>query len=283
MENKCIENSQLPPDPPPPVASATRPHGEITALLVEQGFLTDEQVGYVTRIQSKLSNAKPILDVIKELELVTDEQIRGVIRSNISVIRIGDLLTELGFISSEDLQVALEMQNKETPPKKLGEVLIEHNFLEERKLIEVLSLQLGFACIEPEFTAIDRALFSKGALATYKTHNFIPIRVEENETLIAFADPLDHNVIDQARNIFGPSINPAIASRRSIHKAIMKIKPEKDNQRLHACGKDSTVSVVNGIIAAAINSGSVSDIHIEPMADRLRVRFRKDGAHLFRL
>ena len=268
---------------PAAVVSSTpligRSHGKIAALLVEQGLLKDEQLVYAARIQSKLPSSRPILDVIKELELVTDEQIREVIRSNLSKIRIGDLLIELGLITGEDLQVALAVQKEETPRKKLGEVLVEHNFLEEQKLIEVLSLQMGYLYIEPEFARIDKILFSKGSVPSYKAHNFIPVRVEEDEILVAFADPLDHNDIDEARKLFGPYINTAIATKRSIHRAIRKISPEKDT-RVHGYGHDSAVAVVNEIILAAIKAANVSDIHIEPMADRLRVRFRRDGVLL---
>ncbi len=268
---------------PPPAPPVSRSHGKISTLMIEQGLLTDEQIRYAARIQSKLSTPKPILDVIKELKLVTDEQIRSIIRANLSTIRIGDLLIELGLISGDDLQVALAIQKEETPRKKLGEVLVEHNFLEEQKLIEVLSLQMGYIYIEPEFTDIDKVLFSKGVADTYNAHNFIPIRVEEDEILVAFADPLDHNDIDEARNIFGPYINTAIATKRSIHRAIKKIRPDTDKKQLYTPKNDSAVSVVNEIIQAAIKSANVSDIHIEPMTDRLRVRFRRDGVlHLYK-
>lgn len=270
-KNSKKESSAVTTSPP-----VVRQHGEIAALLVDQGLLKDEQLVYAARIQSKLASPKPILDVIKELGLVSDEQIRGIIRSNLSKIRIGDLLIELGLITNDDLQVALAVQNEETPRKKLGEVLVEHNFLEERKLIEVLSLQMGYIYIEPEFVHIDRVLFSKGSVPLYQAHNFIPIRVEEDEILVAFADPLDHHDIDEARKLFGPYINTAIATKRSIQRAIQKIKPAKET-RLHSYGNDSAVKVVNEIIMAAIKAANVSDIHIEPMADRLRVRFRRDG------
>jgi len=273
------ENSKQPASANSTPPAAGRQHGEIAALLVEQGLLKDDQLVYAARVQSKLASPKPILDVIKELDLVTDDQIRGIIRSNLSKIRIGDLLIELGLITSDDLQVALAVQKGETPRKKLGEVLVEHNFLDERKLIEVLSLQMGYVYIEPEFVHIDRVLFSKGSVPAYKAHNFIPIRVEEDEILVAFADPLDHNDIDEARKLFGPYINTAIATKRSIHRALRKISPEKKT-KLHNYGHDSAVAVVNEIIMAAIKATSVSDIHIEPMADRLRVRFRRDGVLL---
>jgi len=203
----------------------------------------------------------------------------GIIRSNLRTIRIGDLLIELGLITADDLQTALSIQKEEIPRKKLGEVLVEHNFLEEQKLIEVLSLQMGYLYIEPEFVHIDRVLFSKGLVPSYQSHNFIPIRVEEDEILIAIADPLDHNDIDEARRLFGPYINTAIATKRSIHRAIKKIKPEQES-KLFSYKSESAVKVVNEIILAAINASSVSDIHIEPLADRLRVRFRRDGVLL---
>ncbi|MCP3951659.1 MAG: Flp pilus assembly complex ATPase component [Desulfobacterales bacterium] len=276
MNRKQSANQKRAASAVPTTPPVTRQHGEIAALLIEKGLLETEQLAYAARIQSKLSSPKPILDVIKELKLVTDEQIRSIIRSNLSAIKIGDLLIELGLITSDELQVALALQKEETPRKKLGEVLVDHNFLEEQKLIEVLSLQMGYPYIEPEFVHIDRVLLSRGSLQSYKAHNFIPIRVEDDELLVAFADPLDPDDINEARNLFGSYINTAIATKRSIHRAIKKISPETDTL-LHSYQNESAMGVVNEIILAAIQADNVSDIHIEPMADRLRVRFRRDG------
>ena len=60
----------------PPKASGSQSRqapGQISAILMEEGQLTEKQLTYALRIQSKLETPRPLLDVLKELEYVTDE------------------------------------------------------------------------------------------------------------------------------------------------------------------------------------------------------------------
>ncbi|MDP3284814.1 MAG: hypothetical protein Q8M56_10345, partial [Desulfobacterales bacterium] len=199
--------------------------GEIVSILLREGYLTKKQVEYAARVQSKVHTSKTMLSVIKELKYITDEVIRKTIRENLSAVRIGDLLVELGLISPSDLEAGLNLQAEEKPKKKLGEVLVNHNFIDEYKMIEVLSLQLGFPLVEPEFTEIDRELFSKATINIYESHNFLPLRREGDKIMVAFADPLDHRDLDVANNIFNNKVLPAITTRKSIREALNRLQP----------------------------------------------------------
>ncbi len=251
--------------------------GEIISILLREGYLTRKQVEYAARVHSKVHTSKTMLSVIKELEYITDEHIRKTIRENLSAVRIGDLLVELGLISHSDLEAGLNLQAEEKPKKKLGEVLVNHNFIDEHKMIEVLSLQLGFPFVEPEFTEIDRELFSKANISLYETHNFVPIRLEADRVMVAFADPLDHRDLDMANNIFNNKVLPAITTRKSIREAINRLQPKDKSRRITTREGESIVQIVDSIIMSAIHESNVSDIHFEPMKDRFRIRFRMDG------
>jgi len=256
--------------------NATQDYGEIVNILIKDGFLTLQQVDYALRVHAKLEFPKPLLDVIKTLEFVTDEQIRQAIRNHRLSMRIGNLLVELGYLAQEDLETAFSIQKEKQSGQKLGEILIEQHFIEERTLIEALSLQMGFPFVEPEFTGVDRELFSRAPFKWYEVHDIVPIRREAENVLVAFADPLDQKEIDAAQQIFGPNLLPGIALRKEIRKAISKsLKGPRESDEI-AMDDDSVVGIVNSIIYDAIKNGA-SDIHIEPLADRLRVRCRLDG------
>ena len=122
----------------------TQDHGEVVKVLLLDNILTQKQLQYALRVHAKLKTPEPILNVLKELRYVTDEQIQQTIRNHIASIRIGSLLVELGLIKPADLEASLNIQATEKPKRKLGEVLVAHNFIDERKMIDVLSLQLGF-------------------------------------------------------------------------------------------------------------------------------------------
>jgi len=252
--------------------------GKIIALLIEVGLLTKTQVQYASRVQSKLRTEKPLLEIIKELNYLTDGQLRKALRENPLSIHIGDFLVELGLITNRDLDLVLQLQKKETPMRKLGEVMVAHNLIEERKLIAELSLLLGFPFVEPDVSEIDPNLLTRGAIAQYQAHSFFPVRREGEKIIVAFADPMDPQDIDAAVEALGMPVIPAITTNLSINAAIAHLENEKKaGTRTAAETGESVVNILNTIIVNAIEATDVSDIHIDPMVDRLRVRFRVDG------
>ncbi len=249
--------------------------GEIIEILIKEKCLTLEQARYALRVQSKLEVPRPLVDVVKQLDYVTDDDIRNTLQTHPVSMRIGSFLRELGYISESDLQTAINIQKEKKGNKKLGEVLIEQNSIDERTFLDVLSLKLGFPLIEVEFVKIDRALFSQVPAKWYDLHHFIPVRKDKEKVLIAFADPMDREDITAAQQIFGEAISIGIASARSIRKAVIRARRHDSDKRTEV-DKDSVVEIVNSIIIAAINDDA-SDIHIEPWKEKLRIRFRRDG------
>jgi len=250
--------------------------GEIVTLLLREGHLSKEQLGYADRVRSKLEAPHLFLDVIKELKYITADQIKDVLRANIGSIHIGNLLFEFGHISKEDLQASLKIQASQKTKKKLGEILVTNNFIEERSLIEVLSLQLGIPLAELELTEVDQGIASKASVPLYEAHDFVPVCRKGHEILVAFADPMNKSDIQAAKKFFGNDIIVAIDSRRSITKAIKRIKTGPTPSKFATLDESSVVEIVDATIVAAIER-KASDIHIEPMHDRLHVRFRQDG------
>ena len=257
----------------------------VVSLLMDSGAINREQLDYAERIRSKLSGRSSMIQVLKEMEYVSDEQVAEQVRQNLGNIRIGDLLVDLGLITSDELQVGLILQAAETPRRKIGEVLVDQHLIDENRFVEALSLQLDYPMVDPEFMDIDRRLFRQVPAATHRTHNFVPVSQKDGTVTVAFSDPLDAGDIQEARQVFGSNIRCAIALKKSIHHALRKYRPdleiEGDDNNFRP--SDSVSDTVNELIIAAVSAGNVSDIHIEPMPDRLRVRFRKDGVlHRFR-
>ncbi len=248
----------------------------IVSLLMKEGIITLQQAEHGVRVQQKLSTFQPLLKVLKELKVVDDEVINQVIRSAAHNIRIGDLLTELGYISPEDLDAACRVQQESESNERLGTILVKHNFIQEQLLIEILSIQMGFSLVEPNLAVLDRNLCRKVPQKMMKTHCFLPIKKEaDGRVKVAFADPLDQEAIDIAKRFLGGSIVPAIAQRDLINKTI-ELLVDKLSQKAIAVDTKTVVGTVNSIILAAV-ANNASDIHIEPLADRLQVRFREDG------
>jgi type IV pilus assembly protein PilB len=259
-----------------PVDEAADSRDHLVNHLLQNGYLTEKQVAYARRVQSKLEVPPPLLQVIKELKFITDEQIKEAIRKHRVSMRIGSFLVELGHIDVSDLQTALRIQADEKSKRKLGEILVEHQLIEERVLVETLSLQLEAPFLEPTWDTIDHKLFAKVPLKWYEAHHLLPIRADGMAIIVAFADPLDQNELQAARQVFGENIIPAIACKSAIREVVMKAQRREMKKQISAMDEKFIVKLVEDIILAAIQRDA-SDIHIEPLNDHLRVRFRQDG------
>lgn len=262
--------------PPVRVAEAAKSGDNLVNHLLQNGYLTEKQVSYARRVQSKLEVPPPLLQVIKELKYISDEQIKAAVRKHPVSMRIGSFLVELGHIRESDLQTALRIQTEEKSKRKLGEILVDLQFIEERVLLETLSLQLGVPFLEPTWNTIDHKLFAKVPLKWYEAHHLLPIRAQGMAIVIAVADPLDQNELQAARQVFGENIVLAIAGKSAIKEVVMKAQRREMKKQISAMDENFIVKLVEDIILAAIQRNA-SDIHIEPLNDHLRVRFRQDG------
>lgn len=248
----------------------------IIDLLVSENLIDPDQLRYATRAHAKIANPRPLIDVLVELGYVTQEQIREVISGHRLDIRIGDLLVELGHVRAADLQTALDLQREDSDSKKrLGSILIEHHFIDDCSLAQVLASQLGFSYCEPSLDQIDPEMLRSAPLAWFREHEFLPIREEGDHIIVAFADPLDPGAKDAAEAIFANrkvigTIAPASAIRETLRTA--EIRRPGLNQM--EADSPAITHIVDQILAAALGE-TTSDIHIEAGHDRVRVRFRR--------
>lgn len=250
-------------------------YGEIVTLLLKSKKVTRKQVDYAKRIHGKLATPVPLLHVLKDLEYVNDEMVREAMVEGSASIRIGELLLELGHLSQTDLASAFNIQKEREKGLKLGEILVKYNFIEERLFNSILSMQLGYPVIEVSLSKIDKNRFQKVPLQFAQKHLFLPIHTDDKNLIVAFGDPLDESSIKTAKKCFGPNISVAIGSKSSIEETLKLLINLKEGKKTDVDTK-TVVGIVNSIIIAALGS-ECSDVHIEPLADRLQVRFREDG------
>ncbi|WP_281887206.1 GspE/PulE family protein [Paenibacillus sp. YYML68] len=205
--------------------------------------------------------------------------------------RIGDLLVDAGLLTQEQLASALQEQ-RETK-MRLGEFLINRHYITEQQLIEVLEFQLGIPHIQLYRQKIEPKVINLIPQRLAEQHQVLPVRAEGNKLVLAMADPLDYFAIDELRMSTGLRIEPTIAARDELQRAIKRyyglqesvdqisqilqsreseeVKPQTNEE------EDSpVVKTVNQIIIQAVQIGA-SDIHIDPQEDSLRIRYRVDG------
>lgn len=256
----------------PPVASPET--GMITKLLLRESIISDQQLAYAVRIRTKLTTSKTMIDTLIDLGYLTREILQETLRNNRVDIRLGDFLIELGYLRESELKQALGLQAESNSKQRLGEILINRGFIEERKFLEALSYQLGYPLIELTFVAIDRSLLTIIPLSICRELDIVPVKREDSFVLLALSDPLDQRSHDCARKFLGERVKFAISSKESIRDALNALE-RSANQPVLA-DENTIIGMINTLLDDAVEEGA-SDIHIEPMKDRLRVRFRLDG------
>ena len=212
--------------------------------------------------------------------------------------RLGDLMLEVGMLTQEQLETAIDLQNKSG--EKLGNVLIKLEYVTEDDIIQVLEFQLGIPHVKLEKYNIDKAAYSTIPESISRRYGLIPIKKENGILTVAMSDPLNVFAIDDIKIYSGLEIQPVIVSHDDVTKAIdryysaekaMKAVEEFKKERTstlkinsEAASEQSTdeiknspaVKVINSIIEQAVRNRA-SDIHIEPFETYIKIRFRIDG------
>ncbi len=128
--------------------------------------------------------------------------------------------------------------------------------------------------------------------------NLLPLQMDGVELLVAIADPLDTETLDSLSRVLKLPINPKLATPDALKAAIARCygggqmnvsysdvfgKAEGDGLSVELPqGGDvkeddaPIIRYVNSLIVDAIRR-KASDIHLEPLEKRFRVRFRIDG------
>jgi len=208
--------------------------------------------------------------------------------------RLGDILVESGFLNATELAEVLSVQ-KETG-KRLGEVIVESGLMSEFDILRAVSSQYNYPIIDLSGIDVDP---KATALLTQKfceDNVVFPIGFDGDNLVVAIDDPMNITIEDELQFQTGYQISLMLATHTSIIDAIKvhygrenanKAAEElgtslasdtldDDNELSEAVNSAPVVKLVNSMIDYAIRSGS-SDIHIEPLEDRVRVRIRIDG------
>lgn len=135
--------------------------------------------------------------------------------------RIGDLLLDAGVISEEQLQKALGEQKE--LKMRLGDVLLSQGYITQQQFIEVLEFQLGIPHVQLYRQKIEQKVINLLPQRLAEQHGVIPLRVEGSKLVLAMSDPLDYYAIDEIRMATGLRVEPVIASKDELVRAIKRL------------------------------------------------------------
>jgi type IV pilus assembly protein PilB len=209
-----------------------------------------------------------------------------------SRLRIGDILKQMGLATDEQIEKAIARQ-RETR-QRLGQILVEDGVVTPLDLTRALGSKFGVDFIDLTNTHIDASASNLVSERDCRRYGVIPVRyVDEGTLLVAMIDPANLFALDDLRIMTGLDVQAAIASEEDVFGAISRLSRLDDavetNNAERAAEivdelsdiREATeaapiVKLVNSVIAQAVDDGA-SDIHFEPQAKELIVRFRVDG------
>ncbi|NLL94067.1 MAG: Flp pilus assembly complex ATPase component TadA [Clostridiales bacterium] len=223
-------------------------------------------------------------------------------------IRLGDVLVQEGYITEEQVGLALEEQKKQGT--LLGETMVALGFVTEDQLIDVLCEQLKIDYIDlRKVESIPEDIISLIPEELIRKYSLLPVRMSStqmNTLVVAMTDPMNIYAIDDISIVTGYQIEPVLSTTSQINSKIDLIfgkqqaqniaeKYKKEQEAYFDSGKKSKdddsedearredvenspiVLLVKGVIEQAARQRA-SDIHIEPFEYNVRVRFRVDGS-----
>jgi type IV pilus assembly protein PilB len=270
-------------------------------ILIAQGMITNEQL--VEALQVHKRTGVSLGTVLVNLGYITDDDLTSVLGAQIQLDqrkRIGEVLIDQGLINQDQLRQGLEEQKR--TKLQLGKCLVNLGFISDNKLVDVLSAQLDVQHVVLENFNFNRSLVSLIPEEMARRYKVIPLFEKEGVLTVAMADPTNLRTIDHLKFKTGKEIDAVIAADKSIITAIDKnyassveqmsellgsvqvedldvVKHEEDEEgdggMTDEEGKQ-IVKLVNLIITQAVTE-KASDIHIEPMDTHVRLRYRIDG------
>lgn len=216
--------------------------------------------------------------------------------------KIIQTLIETQHIQKKDIEEAVALQKRRGIG--LDKALVEKGLIEEKDLIALLVSELHIPYINLGKYRIDPGLKEIVYETVARQYKIIPLSELDSTLTIATSDPLNIFLIDDIKNITGKDIDVVMSTSTDIARAIdlyyggatqasvtditkdldvgsFEIVSDAGDEldmdgTLDDSAKAPIVRMVNLIVKEALKQRA-SDIHIEPMQDGIRVRYRIDG------
>lgn len=212
-------------------------------------------------------------------------------------------LVEDGVISADQLGEAEEMAGK--MGLKTEEALVRLEYIEENQLQGAQMSEYGGSTIDLEALNISPEVLQMLPESIARESTVIPIELDGESLVVAMSDPNDFETLDKLRFVVNRDVRAEAASKEAIKAALNRAygggggdgesssmnemlmeftenaidfsEADAANTLVEEDESAPIIRLVNLILTEAVNMRA-SDIHIEPFEDRVRIRYRIDGA-----
>ncbi|HCE2180525.1 TPA: type II/IV secretion system protein [Vibrio parahaemolyticus] len=173
--------------------------------------------------------------------------------------------------------------------ERLEKIMVNMGVLEQEQLPHFYSDLLNLPLYDPlihEYEISHEAILHFDIDKLFELGT-LPFRIESGELMVAITDPLDLEAL-QYWQTHSQKVNLLVCGGRALSDLKARIEAEKEENQFLSVGGDElarlrelafgapTVNLVNNLIVKGIKLGA-SDLHIEPVGNRQRARYRVDG------
>jgi len=211
--------------------------------------------------------------------------------------RLGEILSEWGKVNEKQLRDALERQSRSG--RRLGELLINMGACTEEDIMKALALQFDMEYVDLDISNVNSQAMEMMPEAMMREHQIVPLEYKDGRLKVAITDPLDLESVDAIRFRLNMDVDCVLASRQKVEQIISSYTEQTESESVDSMLQEFTatdvdfvdrgergaemhaesapvIRLVQLLITEAVRMRA-SDIHIEPLAARLRIRYRIDG------
>ncbi len=195
---------------------------------------------------------------------------------------LGDLFLAAGLVSADQLRESRAHQRQRG--LRLEEALIELGFVDEVAVARIVAKQEGMPFVDLAKGRIPNAVLERVSAEVALEQGVLPVQEREGRLFVAVDDPVKRIAAEQLAFLLDCEVVCALAAPSALKAALARYyggRAEEDVERAHG-GPESEadeapiIRLVTRTLQEAL-AMRASDIHLEPMGDRLRVRYRIDG------
>ncbi|MGI6086745.1 MAG: type II secretion system ATPase GspE [Kiritimatiellia bacterium] len=210
-----------------------------------------------------------------------------------------EILRDVGLLKLDQIETARD-QAAQTHKSTL-DVLVDEGVISKMEVLKTVAMQLGMDVIVLAEHDIPNEVIQQVPAEIARRYKVVPVNASDNSLTVALSDPLNIEILDSLRYILKRNVEGVVASDEEIDIALDHYygRAEKSIEEILEQGADSgadmsvnmsetaddasttdndapIIKLVSLIILEAQRSRA-SDIHLEPMEKRFRVRYRIDG------
>ena len=187
---------------------------KIGEILLAQGLITQDVLDQA--MEEHKRSGTSLGTVLVQTGHITQETLESVLGLQLELTgqrkRLGEILVDQGFMTEAQIQECLEEQKRSG--KQIGKLFIEKGYIDEQKLLDVISAQIDVQRVILENLTLDPAIVKLVPQEMARSYKVIPIYERDNVLTVAMADPSNLRTLDHIKFKTGRDVEPMLPPRR---------------------------------------------------------------------